>query len=83
MPHDLFATIGEKRRALQDELIDAALAIIVTERCIGKDAKAVGALQGLIAELELRARDLTNAVDDSPITSRPRGWHTDPGGDTA
>lgn len=75
---DLFATLAEERAHMRQALIDAALAVIVTERCIGRDDKAAAAIRGLEDELELRARDLVDAVDESPLNTWPRGWKITP-----
>ena len=73
---DLFATLAEERAHMRQALIDAALAVIITERCIGRDDKAAHAIKGLEDELELRARDLVNAVDESPLNTWPKNWAT-------
>jgi len=74
---DLFASVKARRRDAEEAIINACLSIVITERLIAGDDKAIGAIQGLLDELALRARDLTNLIDDSPIGDRPRLWNRD------
>jgi hypothetical protein len=67
-----------ERNEARNHLLVLALKLDVAERSIGTDEKAAAAVVKLQAELELAARDLTSAVDDSPPREWPKGWAITP-----
>lgn len=79
MPRDLFRPLTEKRIQARDTALTAALSVIITERAIGTDEKAVGALTDVWEMFELACRDVANAVDDAPPHTRPRAWSDEDG----
>ena len=50
------------------------LALLLAENSIADDPKAAAATVRSETDLELAARDLTNAIDDLPPLERPKGW---------
>lgn len=60
----------------RERLLRASIAVLGAERMLHVDAPAMGRLKAAEDEMSLAARDLTNAVDDSPPRDWPKDWAT-------
>jgi hypothetical protein len=63
--------------ARREVLVRAVLAMLLAERQLAAESATAADLAKREDAVSIAARDLTNAIDDSPPSARPKGWALD------